>query len=409
MALPRKGGRALTAWALWPGLVTVRLALALCLAVAMLISLPGGLAPVMAQGPVARVKAWPGDFRAAAVFSVDTEEDAANALKAARVFEEEGIRGSFYFVSELLKGHEGLVSRLRPAGEIAIHGDIHAPFANQSCQQQLDRLSQAKATLSRLSTGPVVGFRGPGLEVDLNTLLAVSAAKLSYLGTSRRWGRIPSVIEYPREPTRCGKGEKVLPARLVLLPQLLLDDYRLFFVERLSVEQALAIWKRELDQTLAAGGLFFFSSHTTPPWGLMHDKADLLRQLVRAAKSKGFWIATAAKVASWILQRDKIKVKAELNQGDRLAVKVTNQAQRPISKLAVEVHLPGKFQHINLSSSHFSTAALQYRYYKAEGRLLIVFKNLLPKKSAMIMVQDRDRQQSSSEEQVANSLRGGLR
>ena len=324
MALHRKEGSALRASALWPGPIPVGLALTLCLAVAMLISLPGGLGPVEAQPPVARVRAWPGDFPAAAVFSVDTEEDANNAVKAAKIFEEEGVRGTFYIVSELLKVQKGLVTRLRSAGEIAIHGDTHLPFANQPCKQQLGRLSRAKATLSQLSGAEVVGFRGPELAMDLNTLLALSALKLRYVGTFQLWGRIPLVMEYPKSAASCGKGKKVLPAKFVLLPQPLHDDYRLFFIEGRSPLEALSIWEKEMDQALTDRGLFFFSSHTTPPWGLMHANPGLLRQLVRAAKARGFWIAPAAEIASWILNRDKVKVKAKLKEGNRVSVQVTN-------------------------------------------------------------------------------------
>src|SRR3972149_4063456 len=135
----------------------------------------------LAQRPVAAVKAWPADHQAAAVFSLDVEQDFPNALAAQQIFKEKGLQGSFFLVSELAKRHPDIVSRLAGVGEIGVHGDIHKPFADEAYELQLKRLSTAKKELEKLSGQPVIGFRAPELGMDDNTIKAAATLDIKYV------------------------------------------------------------------------------------------------------------------------------------------------------------------------------------------------------------------------------------
>lgn len=324
----------------------------------------------LSQRPVAVLKAWPGERPAAAIFSLDVEQDSANALKAQKIFKERALQGSFFLVSELAKRYPDIVAGLASAGEVAIHGDTHNSFADEPYELQLKRLSAAKKELAGLSGQPVIGFRPPKLGMDNNTIKAAVALDMKYIGTSQDWARLPRVIEYPERMP--GKPIIGSPKKIVLFPQPYNDDYRLFHLRRLSAEVALKEWKEELEQTVVQGGLFFFSSHTTSPWGLLSDRSQVLAELLDMAKERKVWVATASQIADWLVQRANLTVKAELLDGSEISLSVSNQGSEEMAKAVVYLFPPASFRQVRVEGK------VEHSYNSEERRLTLHFKNLKP-------------------------------
>jgi len=267
-----------------------------------------------ARRPMALLAPWPGGAPLAAVFALDAEDGFLNAVRAAEVFRREGIQGTFFMLSDLAEQHPRVVEAAKATGEIAIHGDTHDAFAGQPAEVQHQRLAKAKAALGQLSREPILSFRPPYEKYDESTLAAVARAGLQVISirlNDRSSPKIAAVGEPPRP--------------LLIIPSTYLDDYWAFEGLRLTPAQALEQFKGDLDQAALDAGLYIFSFHTTPPWGLAEgDRLSHLEELIQYAKGKGAWIARLDAVADWWLARERVGVTVTPVGDTRTILSITN-------------------------------------------------------------------------------------
>jgi hypothetical protein len=82
--------------------------------------------------PTAHAGTWPGGQRAAAVFAMEVESQAANAVGVARTLVEKGVPGTFFAVTQIVGDDEELGRVLLGAGEVGSQTSDHAPLAGRT-------------------------------------------------------------------------------------------------------------------------------------------------------------------------------------------------------------------------------------------------------------------------------------
>lgn len=82
------------------------------------------------------------------------------------LFDELGVRATFFILGLAARTHPHLVRRIAEAGhEIACHGDNHTPVHSQTRTEFAEDLRQAKATISDLTGRVPGGYRAPAFSI----------------------------------------------------------------------------------------------------------------------------------------------------------------------------------------------------------------------------------------------------
>jgi peptidoglycan/xylan/chitin deacetylase (PgdA/CDA1 family) len=241
---------------------------------------------------------WPEGRRAAAVFTLDVEDEARNAYAFAELLGSKRVRGTFYVVSDLVAHDVGLGSALAAAGEVGTQTSDHMPVAGLTPRDQTARLARSWSDVATwVGRGPG-GIHPPEESFDEHTLSAWAAAGGTYLlATNEARSAAPEVHVAQR-----GK-------RLVLLPRLLKDDYNIIVQDGVlratGLAAALHAGTRKLH---AIGGIAVVASHTQimRPGG----RLDALASVIDSMQTQGdWWIASASEVAEWWLARSETRVR----------------------------------------------------------------------------------------------------
>lgn len=99
-----------------------------------------------------------------------------NTECALEVFENAGVKGTFFILGCVAERHHDLVRRIASGGhEVASHGWSHTPITALSRDDCLDELKRSRAVLEDLSGATVLGFRAPSFSVTRDTLWALDA------------------------------------------------------------------------------------------------------------------------------------------------------------------------------------------------------------------------------------------
>ena len=99
-----------------------------------------------------------------------------NTECALAIFEEAGVRGTFFILGCVAERHPDLVRRIAAGGhEVASHGWSHTPLTALSREACADELKRSKGLLEDLAGSPVLGFRAPSFSVTRETLWALDA------------------------------------------------------------------------------------------------------------------------------------------------------------------------------------------------------------------------------------------
>jgi len=82
------------------------------------------------------------------------------------LFDEFGVRATFFILGMTARAHPELVGRIRAAGhELGCHGDAHVPVAVQTRQQFASDLRRARETIEQLTGERPAGYRAPAFSI----------------------------------------------------------------------------------------------------------------------------------------------------------------------------------------------------------------------------------------------------
>jgi len=97
-----------------------------------------------------------------------------NTERVLDLFDQAGVRGTFFVLGWCAERRPGLVRRIAEAGhEIASHGFAHRMITEQSPEEFRADVRRAKALLEDLGGQAVVGYRAPTFSITERTLWAV--------------------------------------------------------------------------------------------------------------------------------------------------------------------------------------------------------------------------------------------
>jgi len=245
----------------------------------------------------AGVSAWPDGRRAALVIAEDVEAAYENAHAMADLLREEGVRGSFYPVSQMVLDDVGLAQALRAAGEVGSQTSDHQRVAGLTHRDQAVRLRRGWSEIRNWTGVPPDGLRPPEEAFDANTLRAWSEAGGTYvLAVNEARSASPEIHAV---------GED----RMAVLPRLIKDDYNVFVQEgAMRAERLEAAYLDGLRKVRSMGGLAVVASHTQII-GSVDSRLSAIRRVIQTANGEGdWWIAAAGDVARWWRSRATLSV-----------------------------------------------------------------------------------------------------
>ncbi len=233
-------------------------------------------------------------------------------------------RATWPITAVTLQRNPSLVRKYHDLGiEFAVHGYRHIDHSTLSQAEQLAQFAQARQILSQTGI-PAVGFRGPYLRWNADTLAALQTQGFSYDSSQGlAWdvldGReTPAYLHvldfYGALPAPKYLSVPEIQGRLVRIPYSLPDDEAL--VERLNMDAQASskLWLAILERTYELGEMFTL--------GLHPERAALCREALAAVLAQArsltpsVWIARLDEIAAWWRARSKASVQIErLGQG----------------------------------------------------------------------------------------------
>jgi peptidoglycan/xylan/chitin deacetylase (PgdA/CDA1 family) len=280
--------------------------------------------------PYAEIAPWPGDARAAVVFSQDVESEFQNSARLAAIAAERGVPVSFYVVTRLALEHPELADSLARVGEVASQTSDHGVVAGLPAEEQRARLQRSWAEIRGWTGDSAVGLRPPEERFDENTLSAWRAIGGSYVAAvnNARTGS-PEIFETESGP-------------IVLLPRIIKDDYNVLVQEStFGSKRLLEAYLEGVRKVRGLGGLAFLSTHSqvagTP------RRVRVLGEVMDtvAARDGDWWAATGRAVAEWWLVRSQTAVAARRDSADALEFVVESPEDRPLEGAWLRIILPG--------------------------------------------------------------------
>lgn len=271
----------------------------------------------LAGQPIVALEPWPNGKKSALLFHGDIESDFDQVLKILDPIKKYQVKTTFNLLMSQAEEYPEVVEQVRRTkGELGIHGYEHDHFWGQPLDFQIKRLEQALSACKFFQFRPL-GLRPPYLSHDDNTIQAVRELKMIYITADRK-----TYANYPR--VVYAEGDTTKKGGVVLFAKGELDDYDFFEVLQLNgTKEVVEAVLKDFERMKDLGGLYQFNYHSQYlTRNELIDAADSL--LNRATSDKTVWIATAAEIADWVLQRDGLDIEYQFKNGTLYGTVVNN-------------------------------------------------------------------------------------
>jgi peptidoglycan/xylan/chitin deacetylase (PgdA/CDA1 family) len=269
--------------------------------------------------------AWPHPYQSALLIEMDTEEQFANALNLAELFEARQARGTFYLLTSLAKNNPDIVKRLATKHELAYHADVHDGFRDLPYAAQETRMKNMQSQLSSVigDTSAALGFRAPLESYDANTEIALRRLGFKHHTASMNSGDIMLPSFSKAEP------ELGADKAIVNFPRDQLDDInfvRMGATDPVRMQQLLL---EGTERSIQLRGFSLLSVHSQ----YMAKGSPLLQSLPKlfdriAEPTSGVWLAPASQIEQWWRAREMVTVTSKI-QGRKVQINL----QHPNIKL----------------------------------------------------------------------------
>ena len=230
---------------------------------------------------------WPEGRRFAAILEEDSEDKYVYAEAVVELFKAKGYPITWYILSNEALEHRWLTREMAEIGEIACHGDNHAPFTKSSFEQQVERIARCQKVLERITGQKPVGFRPPEEKYNQFTIDAIVNNDMGhFIAATMKDRAVPEIII-----------SKTDGRSLVSIPRLVDDDYEIWHVRKLDHESTLGLLYEQLDWVQNIGGIYMFSFHTQ----FMGDdeRLNTMGSLAERIKEKSSFFSTSSGVEDW--------------------------------------------------------------------------------------------------------------
>jgi peptidoglycan/xylan/chitin deacetylase (PgdA/CDA1 family) len=287
--------------------------------------------------PTVTLAAWPVPYQTALFIEMDTEDKFENAAVLEKLFNDRGLRGSFYVLTSLALKQPDLVKRLATKHDIGFHADMHTGFKGLSYDLQDSRMRKMMADLKQILGESVksTGFRAPLESYDKNSEIAM---------------RTRGIRLHVADP---GSSDSALPVfssaepglppeqALLVVPRTLLDDINyqeMGLLKPGSVRQVLA---ENLTDKLTNRGLGLLSVHTQNfgPNSILAQEVGVLMDEALKLKNK-VWLTSGDQIDAWWRARARVQVTSTRAANGQFSISVDNYGAADVAATQLVVTSP---------------------------------------------------------------------
>jgi peptidoglycan/xylan/chitin deacetylase (PgdA/CDA1 family) len=323
------------------------------------------------------VDPWPAPYSAAAIFVCDVEDEFYNAAYSASALQKAQEKGTFFCVANMVKDDPDLIAKLKDAGEVASHGDLHNRFGPRRVLSQIAHLENSKWRLWQLGGGWVQGFHPPFDDFGDRTMEALAASHFRYIligaeGNTGSNGVLPEILRISQS-----LGWFHRDMKLVSMTRTVDDDLHFSPLGIVGLDPTWIVQRALGDFEIihALGGMYLFCFHSqgfSAP-----EYVGIFPDLINEFHRSGTWIATAEGVAEWWELRSHVAVSLSNNQADGLRLVVKYTGAKPLGHVALSVFLPGQFHQGHILAVGASPPA-EIAPGDVDGRLSVRLGTLQP-------------------------------
>jgi peptidoglycan/xylan/chitin deacetylase (PgdA/CDA1 family) len=300
--------------------------------------------------PTVTLAAWPAPHQTALFVEMDTEEKFENAAVLEKLFNDRGLRGSFYLLTSLALKQTELVRRLATKHDVGFHADVHTGFKGLPYELQDSRMRKMMAELKQVM-GDASNASNVSNVSKASKATGFRAPLESYDKTSELVMRTRGIRLHVADP---GSSDSSLPVfsgaepglapeqALLVVPRTLLDDINyqeMGLLKPGSVRQVLA---DNLQDKLLNRGLGLLSVHSqnfAPNSILAQEVAVLLDEALKL-KNK-VWLTSGDQIDVWWRARARVLVTAARLANGHLSISVDNSGASDLAATQLVVTSPG--------------------------------------------------------------------
>jgi len=322
--------------------------------------------------PLAYVKDWPVNYKAAAMLVIMVGDQPQNVKNILPLLKQEGIKATFFVDPSKVSNYKELIQTIASYGDVGAIVDIGYMTSVDDTSNKLDdyntQMRKVKDANSKIEI--VKGVHSDGLLpyyglFDDNSLRAIADAKYKYVLTDSLTDRsVPKAII---------KGDNTV----ISITKTARDDYEVIRDFGLTQQEfQLYTYKEDVDRVLFEGGLYVFKVHSE--YQCQPQNINVLSDLIKYIKSKDVWIASGNEIYNWWIKKNKVEMRIEPRGESRVTVSISNPGNQKLEEIMVEIDLQMSVTNIEISSEIIGTTQPEYSFNSATHMLYVKIKEFKP-------------------------------
>ncbi len=329
----------------------------------------------LAEKPIAFIRDWPGNFKAAAVIVPIVGDQPDNIKNLLPVLRSNNVKASFFINSSAISSSSSLVKQLATYGDVGGIVDVGYMSSVNDTVNKLFNLDWQKKTLKEINQSfqNSVASRVSGIKplyglFDDNTLMAMAEAGIKYVITDSLTDRsVPKFVVK-------GKNNIITITKSVRDDIVLIKNYNLT-----DPELQLYTYMEDVDRIMYEGGLYVFKIHSDLQ--CRPEYVGVVGELIKYMRQKGYWITSIPELYNWWTNKNKIELRIELRGPRRIVVAVTNVGADAIPEILVPVQFQENVSQYKVSTEIIGTPLPGLEFVKSDKKLLMKINNLKPGQS----------------------------
>ena len=322
--------------------------------------------------PLAYVKDWPENYRAAAMLAVMVGDQPQNVRNILPILKAEGIKATFFVDPSKVANYKDLIKTIASYGDIGAIVDIGYMAAVDDTTNKLDdyntQIKKVKAANAKIEI--INGVHSEGLLpyyglFDDNSLRAIAENKYKYVLTDSLTDRsVPRAII---------KGDNTV----ISITKTARDDYEVIRDFGLTQPEFQSYtYKEDVDRVLFEGGLYVFKLHTE--FQCQPQNLAVLTDLIKYIKLKNMWVASGNQIYNWWIKKNKVEMRVEPRGESRVTVSISNPGNELLKEIMLEIDLQLNVTNIAISSEIIGTIQPEYYFNPANHMLYLKIKEFKP-------------------------------
>jgi hypothetical protein len=330
--------------------------------------------------PTAFVKDWPSDHEAALVFLPTLSENVWNISNLYGLINFNQYPATFFISPEAAFKNPSIVKSIAGKGDIGSVIDIgflESPLDTvnklYSKEIQFSSLGYVKDSLSKISGKNVKSIMPLYGYYDDNTMQAMADKNYDFLVTDSLTDRsVPEIRIRNNKP-------------IMIITKTARDDYEVVKNYGLTnPDFQRYTYEEDVDRILFEGGLYVFKVHTD--YQLQQQYASVVRDILRYAKNKNFWITSLEGLKDWWNKRQDVEVRYDTRSERRIAVELNNPKDKVTENVVVQINLNKKIKNISITSEILNTPIPRYELKNDSQTLIFYLDKMEPHESRSLLV-----------------------